>query len=393
MANTSFNQISTLLNAIHDQATGKSSLAATNTSEFMSIATETLDSGYDKIFNAISKVLTRTIFSTRAYTGKFASMQVDSAKWGSMVRKLNIIDKPLHDDPSYDLVDGASVDPWVINLPQPLQLNFYGSNLFRDWITILMDQVDQAFEGVDQFGSFMGMVMQNMTDKITQYKENVARATVANYIGAVYQFGGSEQKIHLLTEYNTMTGLATPLTAQTCFQPDNFRPFQQFIYARINELSEMMTERSQLFHFNITGKPLMRHTPKAMQNVYLFTPAKYRAVAMADANTFNENLVGFAANENVNFWQSIESPGSINVKPAYLDVSDGTVKTYNTGVSLSGTVYGVIFDRETMGTTTINERVLSSGINSTGAYSNLNYTFNERYWTDFTENGAILLLD
>ena len=73
--------------------------------------------------------------------------------------------------------------------------------------------------------------------------------------------------------------------------------------------------------------------------------------------------------------------------------SDGTVKTYNTGVSLSGTVYGVIFDRETMGTTTINERVLSSGINSTGAYSNLNYTFNERYWTDFTENGAILLLD
>ena len=154
----------------------------------------------------------------------------------------------------------------------------------------------------------------------------------------------------------------------------------------------MMTERSELYHLNLTGKTVKRHTPKADQKVYLFTPAKYRAIAMADANTYNDNLVGFAANESVNYWQDIKSPDSINVKPAYLDVSDGTVKTYSSGVSLSS-IYGVIFDRDCMGITTISEMSLSTPVNADGKYSNIYHHFTERYWTDFTENHAILLLD
>lgn len=390
MANTSFNQISTVLNALAEQATGAAQLTPTNTSEFMSVATTTLATGYDAIMSAISKVLSRTIFSSRAYTGKFPTMQADSQRWGAVVRKLNLIDKPMEDDPSYELQDGLSVDMYKVNLPKPLEVNFYGSNVFKKYYTILLDQIDEAFQGPDQFASFWGMVTQNNADIITQAKESVRRATVANLIGACSQFGNTEQNIHTLTEYNSLTGLS--LTAQTVFQPTYYRPFMQWLYARINTLSEMMSERSQLYHLNITGKAISRHTPKAMQNVYLYTPMKYQAIAMADADTFNANLVGFAANESVNFWQSIETPDQIKVKPAYLDVSDGSVKTYSTGVELSK-VLGVVFDRDCMGTTTINEMTLSTPVNADGKYSNIFHHFTERYWTDFTENHAVLYLD
>lgn len=390
MPNTSFNQAATVLNSLCKQATGKDSLTATTTAEFMSVATTTLEAGYDAIMNAISKMVARTIFSNRAYTGKFGSLQVDSQAWGSMVRKLSLIDGEFDDDPSYELTDGVSVDMYKVNLPKPLQMNFYGSNVFKKYYSITLDQINDSMRGPDEFASFWAMVTQNNADMITQAKESVARATVANLIGACYQFGNTEQKIHLLTEYNTLTGQS--LTSTTVFQPSNFRPFQQFVYARINELSEMMTERSELYHLNLTGKAVKRHTPKVDQMVYLFTPAKYRAIAMADANTYNDNLVGFAANESVNYWQDINSPDSINVKPAYLDVSDGTVKTYGSGVSLSS-IYGVIFDRDCMGTTTISEMTLATPVNADGKYSNLYHHFTERYWTDFTENHAILLLD
>ena len=390
MPNTSFNQISSILNNIAEQATGKAQITPTNTAEFMSVATTTLATGYDAIMGAISKVLQRTIFSTRAYSGKFPSMRADSQRWGYLTRKLNLIDGTFDNDPSYELEDGVSVDMYKVNLPKPLQVNFYGSNVFKKYYTILLDQIDEAFEGPDQFASFMGMVTQNNADIITQAKESVRRATVANLIGACTQFGNDEQKIHLLTEYNAVTGLS--LTATSVFQPANYRAFMQWVYARINTLSEMMTERSLLYHLNIEGKPITRHSPKNRQNVYLYTPIKYQAIAMADANTFNENLVGFANNESVNYWQSIDTPDTINVTPAYLDTNDGTVKVYSNGVE-ADKIFGVVFDEDCMGTTTISERTLATPVNADGKYYNLFHHFTERYWTDFTENHAVLYLD
>lgn len=390
MPNTSFNQISSILNNIAEQATGKAQITPTNTAEFMSVATTTMSTGYDAIMNAISKVLQRTIFSTRAYSGKFPSMRADSQRWGYLTRKLNLIDGTFDNDPSYELEDGVSVDMYKVNLPKPLQVNFYGSNVFKKYYTILLDQIDEAFEGPDQFASFMGMVTQNNADIITQAKESVRRATVANLIGASTQFGNDEQKVHLLSEYNEATGLS--LTATSVFQPANYRAFMQWVYARINTLSEMMTERSLLYHLNIDGKPITRHSPKNRQNVYLYTPIKYQAIAMADANTFNENLVGFANNESVNYWQSIDTPDKINVTPAYLDTGDGTVKVYSNGVE-ADKIFGVVFDEDCMGTTTISERTLATPVNADGKYYNLFHHFTERYWTDFTENHAVLYLD
>lgn len=384
----SFNQLSTVLNSIVSQATGKTPLAITNTSEFISVAQTALKTGYDPVLQSISQVLSRTIFSTRPYYRKFGGIQVDNQKWGNITRKLNISDKDWENDVRFELVEGESVDMYKVNKPNILQTNFYGANVYERSYTIFKDQLDCAFSGPDEFARFLGMVTGNCTDMIEQAHENLARATVANYIGGKVK-GDADSCIHLLTEYNALTGLA--LTKETVYQPANYKPFIDWVYSRIATLTELMTERSQLFHTNITGKTINRHTPLQKQRVYLYAPARFNIESMSLANTYNYNFLKMAYNETVNYWQSIQSPSKINVKPSYLQ-ADGTITTPEVALEQDD-IFGVIFDEEALGYTVMNQWSATTPFNAKGGYSNVFFHFTDRFWNDFTENGLVLLLD
>ena len=66
-----FNDAAQLLQSIVNQATGKNTIAATSLTDFISVANTALTSGYDPLLNAISQVLSRTIFSvTLLWRGK-----------------------------------------------------------------------------------------------------------------------------------------------------------------------------------------------------------------------------------------------------------------------------------------------------------------------------------
>lgn len=384
----SFNQLSTVLNSIVSQATGKKPLAITNTSEFISVAQTALKTGYDPVLQSISQVLSRTIFSTRPYYRKFGGIQVDNQKWGNITRKLNISDKDWENDVRFELVEGESVDMYKVNKPNILQTNFYGANVYERSYTIFKDQLDCAFSGPDEFARFLGMVTGNCTDMIEQAHENLARATVANYIGGKVK-GDADSCIHLLTEYNALTGLT--LTKETVYQPANYKPFIDWVYSRIATLTELMTERSQLFHTNITGKTINRHTPLQRQRVYLYAPARFNIESMSLANTYNYNFLKMAYNETVNYWQSIQSPSKINVKPSYLQ-ADGTITTPEVALEQDD-IFGVIFDEEALGYTVMNQWSATTPFNAKGGYSNVFFHFTDRFWNDFTENGLVLLLD
>ena len=61
-----FNQVAATLNAIHQQVTGQTDITPiNNTQDFISVAQTTLRSGYDPVLNAISQMVSRTIFATR----------------------------------------------------------------------------------------------------------------------------------------------------------------------------------------------------------------------------------------------------------------------------------------------------------------------------------------
>lgn len=396
-------QASTVLNSLVKQATGQATITASTPGEFVSVAQTALKTGYEPILNAMSQMWGRTIFSIRPYTRKFKGMEMSMDRWGNAIRKISIAEQPVKDDErfvypvGYDAGqtpangNGKSVDMFKLNKPDILQTNFYGQSVYENIYTIFRDNLDVAFTGPDEFMRFNSLVAQNRADKLEQYRETVARGLLVNYIASLLEEGQDARVIHLLTEYNTLTGLTTPLTAQTVYQPENFGPFMEFVYSRIANISRMMTERSELFQTVINSKHVMRHTPPNKQKVYLYSKALDQFDAMVKANTFHDNYLKYTDYEGVNFWQSIETPDSIAATATYTK-TDGTVVTAASEKEQAG-IFGVIFDEDALGYAQVNAWNSLTPFNPVGGYWNDVDHVNFRTLMDMTEKGVLLLLD
>ena len=396
-----FEQVSTVLTSIVHQATGQSILTPTDTGSFTSVAQMALRADRDSVMNAISNILARTIFSIRPYSAKMTGLEMDTFRWGAMMRKLSIADSDWIDDPAYKWPalfnasqnpptgDGQEIDPWTIKKPNVLQTNFYGASVYFDEMSIFEDQIETAFTGPEQLGSFLSLLMTNLSNRLEMSNEGIRRGLVANAIAAVIDEAQTDRVVHLLTEYNAATG--STFTSQTIYQPANFAPFMKWVYSRVAQISDLMTENSLKYQTVITGKPVLRHTPYQDQRVYLYAPARHDIDARVLADTYHDNYLRYADVETVNYWQSINTPDSINITPSYTD-NTGTLVTPSSAVSQDG-VFGVMFDRDAMGMTILDRRVLSTPLNTKGLYRNLHVHCKQRVVFDNTEKVVVLLMD
>lgn len=378
---------SAILNEIVAQATGKNPIDVVSTADFVSVANTATGIAPDALLGAITQVLSRTIFSIRPYSRKFKGLYMDSQRFGNHTRKLNIADSDWNKDLRYDLVDGSSIDDQIVKKPNVLQTNFYGQNVFERQITIFKDQLNIALSSEEEFQRFITMVMTNVSDLIEQAHESVARMTLANFIGGKVK-GDTVNVYKLVTIYNDVAG--TELDTATVRKPENFVPFMKWAVGFIKTISDRMTERSQKFHINVTGKEISRHTPYNKQKLYLYSELLNDIDASVMTSIFNDEYLKFAEHERVSYWQSIDSPDGIKVMPAYLQPS-GTVKVETEELAVAD-IFGVLFDEEAVGITTFGEWSAPSPFNARGGYSNIFWHFNDRYFNDFTENGVVFLL-
>lgn len=382
------NQAATVFNEVVHQATGQSNLKVTDTSSFVSAATTVLLTGYDTLLTAISQVLSRTIFSARPYDAKFKGLMVTPERFGNHTRKINYIDDDFVDSDAFKLENGKSVDMFKVNKPRVVQTNFYGFNTYSKYKTIYDEQLDMSLQGLEDWAQFLNGLMVTINNQIEQVHENVARATIANFIGGI-NIANPTCVVHLLTEYNTLTGQT--LTVNDIYKSDNFIAFVRWLYSRIEVISNRLTERTQLWHVNIDGNVINRHTPKSKQKVYLYNDFMAQARTMVMSDLFQKDSMKMVDYEAINFWQSINSPDVIDVTPVYTKAADGTLVTGEE--QQINKVLGVIFDEEAIGICPKSQRMSATPYNSAGGYTNLWWRWNEQYYNDFTENGVVLLLD
>lgn len=386
--NLTFEQASAFLTELYEQATGiELGTQPANTADFVTVAQATLKTGYDNVINSISQVLGRTIFSIRPYTAKFKGLTVDEQKFGAITRKINFIDSAIENDERYTLTDGQSVDMYKVKKPKVLQTNFYGGNTYQQHITIFKDQLDTAFQSYDEFNRFISGVMQNVMDQLEQVHEAESRAALVNLItGKV--ISDPVSVIDVLAAYNQATG--SSLTETTIMNPDNFVPFTKWLYSFVNTLMRILSERSVLYHVNVTGKEVMRHTPADRMKAYMSAAFLDNIESVALPSIFGADRMKMIDWEAVTYWQSISDYLGVNGKPTYLDSATGALLTAN--AAKAGSVIGVLFDEEACGITRINQWSERTPFNAAGGYSNIYWHFTERYWNDFTENCVVLTL-
>lgn len=398
-----FNQVSAVLNAIQNIVTGKNNVASIDTSTFCTAADITLKQGYDKVINAISLVLGPTLMEIRPYDRKFKGLELTDTQFKLRTRKLQVIDNEFEDNDTHKYPvqydsgesdpygDGLSVDMQTIKKTKAVETNFYGMNTYQDHYTIFDNQLDVAFSSPDELARFISMITQDMSNRFEQAREDFARYTLVNFIGALYDLGG-DRVVHLLTEYNALLGLTgdDALDANTVYLPANFPAFIKWMASRIRQISQQMTERTYKFQNPINGKYIMRHTPIADQRIFIYAPVLNQIDTMVLSSVFHDSYLKQAYSEAVTFWQGINQPSSVDVYPSYTGSNGVAVKGSRVNTSA---VFGVIMDREAAGYSVIKTTMEAAPRNVRGQYQNYWLKDWHKNFNDVSEKGVLLLLD
>ena len=388
----SFQQAAAILTSLAAQMTGESNLAVQNLSDYISVGQKALRTGYDPLALGVSQMVSKTIFAYRPYQGALSILDRDNIEWGAITRKVNAIQQPVENSGVYGLTDGQHTpDMFDVRKPKLYQTNFYGFDVWSDHVSVTRQQLKNAVSNPSDMGRLLDLILGTKANEMELSREAFRRATLANMIGALNAIGNAAQVRHLLREYNAATGLS--LTAITVKQPANYAGFIRWAYAEIAKVSDKMTSMNAAFHLNPTEGTILRHTPKEMQRLYIYSGALHEVDANVLATTFNASRVADQlppVTASVDFFQSFNTPDSVNVTPAYIG-ADGAVATA-TAQEVTN-IFALLADRDALGVNFYEQSVDVSPYEAAGKYYNYWYHDSHRYYNDVTENAVLFLMD
>ena len=399
--NMSFQDAATVLNGLVAQQTGETAVAAIqNAGDYISVGTSLLKTGVDPLAIGISQMVQRTLFAIREYRARLeGAMDVDNDEWGAVTRKINAIDADLESEEAYALTDGQAKDQWVVKKPRLFQTNYYGYDVWRDHVSVTEQQLKNAVLNPAEMGQLLGLILGNKDQTMQQSREAFRRLNLCNYIAALATLGG-DRVVHLATEYCTEMGIpvASGTDAATIVKAQaNYGDFIKWSYARIAQISDLMTHRGAAFHTLPTdgrgnAMPLMRVTPKEDQKILVLSSDLHQIGARVLSDTFNSSMVTDKVpyTESIAFWQGLKTPDRVVAAPAYM-AADGTITQANS-ITVDN-VFGIIYDRWALGVNLHDQRVAVTPLNANGLYVNYWYHEARRAYMDITENGVLVLAD
>lgn len=396
MANTyDKTDVYAIMNELVAQTMGsESELKVFDSTSFATVGAKLLSFSAEKTLNALTQMFAKTIFSVRPYKSKFNILETDNRLWGAITRKVTALYKELEQstdnntDLAAPLANGESVDPWVINKPEVIETVFIGTNVIQKSITnFTQSQLNVAFTSESEFVAFLGLIATEFENELEKTFETEKRGTVLNYIGACLKVG---MKKDLVEEFNK--------TYSTSYTRDEllttyFENFAKFVIATIEKDSNILEEFSFNNHLSITGySKIPRHTPKADQRMLFYEPFFIDVKANVFSSLFHPELLKIGDYEKVNYWENINEPTKISVKPNYINSDGESVGASTDDPVTSDYVLGVLYDRQAMGWTNIFEMTATTPINARGLYYNTFYHSQSKPWNDLTENGIVYYL-
>lgn len=410
-----------LMTALGRQATGQADLAVVNMSGFVSVGETVLQTGMENVFNALGMVIGRLFVASRPYQARLNMINaIGTDGYTSRMRKISFYAKdPLasgyfNTDLFTNLADGftAGENPtdqgvaqstksqWEQHQSMPLEMQFGGSTVWDDCITMYEEQVRAAFRDPVELAQFVaGMLTEHANDIETQ-KESFNRMSLINRLLMAYFYGVNnmaQTAVNLTAEYNTYYGTSyTSAQLRTTY----LKSFLEFLVAKVKELSDNMTERSAAYHLPLTktvsgtAYSILRHTPKDRQRLLLYTPLYRMAEATVMPEIFRPEYLDIKSQfEGVSFWQNNLSGANraqISANGAFFDPADGIQKA--TGNLTIPYVVGCIYDVDALMVDYQIERALSTPIEARKGYRNTWLHMSKNAINDPTENFVLLYM-
>ena len=407
--------IHALMNSLVKQATGQQAITVVDASTFVSAGETVLATGMENVVNALNIVLNRTLVAARPYNAKLKLMQaLDTGVYSNRLRKISFYSRFAKPDGSHNtnlftnLAEGftagenissgtaqSTKSQWEQNPPMPLEMNFAGSSVWQDCITMYDDQIQAAFRSEEDFARFVSGYLTEHGNDIEQQKEAFNRLALLNRIASTYDYNNSGSVVNLTAEYNARFN-----TSYTSAQLRStyLKEFLEFFTATFRQVSDFLTERTDMYHNpmakTVDGETysILRHTPYSRQHVYLYTPLFREAEALVLPEIFHPDRLDIEKQyEGVTYWQSVDNRAAINVTPAVYDATTGT-QTAGTAVDLDYVV-GMITDEDGLMTNYQLDRADTTPLEARKHYRNTWNTFMKNIIDDPTENCVIFIME
>lgn len=376
-------QVYSLLNDITKELTGKTELVLEDLTNVVDVGktilgTTDVDNYVKSLVNHIGKV----IFVNKIYKGSVPSVLMDSWEYGSVLEKVTCGIPEAKENNTWGLQDGKSYDTNVFYKPSVSMKLFNSKVTFEIPISFTEVQVKESFNSADQLNGFYSMIESAVLNSFTIKMDSLISRTINNMIAETYKADNSastEQSdftgvkaVNLLKLYKDNNTDASTLTVQQALTDSEFLKFAVSV---INNYKDRMGTLSTLF--NVGG--IEQFTPKDRLNVVLLSEFKNCVNSYLTSGIYNKEYVALPKNEVVAYWQgsgtnfAFEDTSKINV----------TTSAGNT-VVISGIV-GVMFDRDALGVTNLNQRV-TTNYNAKAEFFNNYYKFDAGYFNDLNEN-------
>ena len=389
-----------IMNSLVKQISGQDSLTVTDTTSFVSAGKSILESGYENVMNALSVLISRTIVAARPYSGKFKLINEERDAFDNRARKISFYSKLTQASGMFNTQTytnlGAGLDDdsgagsqWEQNPSIPVEKYFFSSYTYDFENTEYISQLQIAFQNETQFLDFLNGKRVEIMNDMEQQKEAKNRVLILDRIAGTKLLVdkgelGAECAVNLTAEFNKEYG--TSYTTQDLLY-DHRVTFLEFFLARIKNDSDMLTNRTALYHDSMKQQiggvdyHVLRHSPKDRQK-FIYNSRLFTQIKLSLAEIFNPEMLSLPNGEGIQYWQAVKDPYAVDIKPALPE--DATSSEVSMAI-----VVGMLFDTDALISNIRYDSMLATPINARHGYRNEFWHFLASSWNDYSENGVV----
>lgn len=364
-------QLYTIVNEVARESMGTEDIDVIDTSSLVALGNSVLSStiNTEAFLNTLVQRIGKTIISFRPYTSKLTLLDIGDMEFGQIMQKTKTQMPVAIQDDTYNLVDGESLDMYVVSKPEVHQKLFVKRTPLAFMKTFQTKALKEAFLSAEAMGNFVASIYGEIRNAIELAQENLGRLTMANYMANAT----TQQTYNLVTLFNGATG-SSIATGMTALQNE---AFLRYALQTMKNVAYSMETMSTLYNDGTE----QRHTPRQLQRIASIIQFKSALETQVDYAAFNDDYVKLASDIIVPYWQAAKSPLDISVTD-----EDGEEKTMENVVAF-------IHDRDALGTYRKEEEVLTTPVNARGRYYNTYYHIDNLYFNDYSENGVVFTLN
>ena len=355
---------------------------------------DSIDTYVKKLVNHIGKV----VFQERLYAGGVPSVLMDSWEFGSILEKISAELPDATESDSWKLANGVNYSPDVFYQPTVSAKFFNSKTTFEIPLSFTEMQVKESFSNANQLNGFLSMLTTSVQNSMTVKLDSLIMRTLSNMIGETIYEGlttcvpGAEdgdpdvctthltetsvKAVNLLNLYNAEYDVSLT-SAKAITDP----AFIRFATYTISLYVDRMARISTLF--NVGGKE--RFTPYDMQHIVLLADFAKASDTFLLSDVRNQDRVLLPNHETVPYWQGSGTTYACD------DVSTVNVQTAGGHTLEIPGVLGVIFDRDALGVTNLDNRVTTNYNPKAEFYTNF-YKADAGYYNDLDENFIVFFI-